>query len=282
LTAIVADSYNDDGSLPRGTAWHHGYLGQLMNRLDRFEGFFQRVMEDSVGRIFRTPVQPAEIGRRLERAMESNQVISVEGVIVPNDYEVILNPLDMVVFADFVSALCRQMEDWLVDMATDRGYGFVDHVRVQIRGDEHVGRRTIYVDASIVELPDFDRDRDDELQRTEVLRVIQETGNIPPRLLKFVQGPIAGDAMILRRETLSIGRALDNDVVVDSAEVSRHHARIEYRAPDFLVVDLGSTNGTAVNGSQVQQHELEFGDRVTMGNVVFEFHPYEQRNASES
>ncbi len=110
-----------------------------MSRLDRFENFFQRVMEDSVGRIFRTPVQPAEIGRRLERAMESNQVISVEGVIVPNDYEVILNPLDMVVFSDFVSALCRQMEDWLVDMATDRGYGFVDHVRVQIRGDVNVG-----------------------------------------------------------------------------------------------------------------------------------------------
>ncbi|MEZ4523059.1 MAG: DUF3662 and FHA domain-containing protein [Thermomicrobiales bacterium] len=250
-----------------------------MSRLDRFESFFQRVMEDSVGRIFRTPVQPAEIGRRLERAMESNQVISVEGVIVPNDYEVILNPLDMVVFADFVSALCRQMEDWLIDMASDRGYGFVDHVRVQIRGDENVGRRTIYVDSSIVELPDFDRERDDELQRTEVMRVIQETGNIPPRLLRFVQGPISGDSVILRRELLTIGRALDNDIVVDSAEVSRHHARIEYHAPDFLLLDLGSTNGTTVNGSQIQQHELSFGDRVTMGNVVFEFLPYEHQNA---
>ena len=251
-----------------------------MNRLDRFESFFQRVMEDSVGRIFRTPVQPAEIGRRLERSMESNQVISVEGVIVPNDYEVILNPLDMVVFADFVSALCRQMEDWLADLATERGYGFVDHVRVQIRGDANIGRRTIFVDSRVIELPDFDRARDDELQRTEVMRVIEETGNIPPRMMKFVDGPIAGDAIILRRETLSIGRALDNDVVIDSAEVSRHHARIEYRGPSFCIVDLGSTNGTSVNGSSIQTHELAYGDRVTMGNVVFEFHPYEQRSAA--
>ncbi len=114
------------------------------------------------------------------------------------------------------------------------------------------------------------------------MRVIQETGNVPPRLLKFVQGPIAGDAVILRREVLSIGRALDNDIVVDSAEVSRHHARIEFHAPDFIVMDLGSTNGTTVNGSQVQQQVLEFGDRVTMGNIVFEFHPYEQRNRSGS
>jgi hypothetical protein len=251
-----------------------------MNRLDRFESFFQRVMEDSVGRIFRTPVQPAEIGRRLERAMESNQVISVEGVIVPNDYEVILNPLDMVVFADFVPALCRQMEDWLIDLAGERGYGFVDHVRVQIKGDDDVGRRTIYVDASIVELPEFDRAKDDEIQRTEVMRVIEETGNIPPRLLKFVEGPFAGDSIILRRELLTIGRALDNDIVVDSAEVSRHHARIEHRRSGFFLVDLGSTNGTSVNGSQIGEHELDYGDRITLGNVVFEYLPYEPRRAA--
>jgi hypothetical protein len=253
-----------------------------MNRLDRFESFFQRVMEDSVGRIFRTPVQPAEIGRRLERAMESNQVISVEGVIVPNDYEVILNPLDMVVFADFVPALCRQMEDWLIDLAAERGYGFVDHVRVQIKGDDAVGRRTIYVDSSIVELPDFDREREDEIQRTEVLRVIQETGSIPPRLLKFIEGPYAGDAVILRREILTIGRALDNDIVVDSAEVSRHHARIEHRPSGFTLVDLGSTNGTSVNGTQIQEHELRYGDRITLGNVVFEYLPYEPRESASA
>ncbi len=212
--------------------------------------------------------------------MESNQVISVEGVIVPNDYEVILNPLDMVVFSDFVPSLCRQMENWLVELAGDRGYGFVDHVRVRIRGDDAVGRRTIYVDSSIVELPDFDQSRDDEIQRTEVMRVIQETGNIPPRLLRFVEGPFAGDAIVLRRPALAIGRALDNDLVVDSAEVSRHHARIEHRQSGFTIVDLGSTNGTSVNGSQITEHELKYGDRITLGNVVFDYLPYEPRRAA--
>jgi hypothetical protein len=250
-----------------------------MNRLDKFEGFFQRIMEESVGRIFRTPVQPAEIGRRIERAMESNQVISVEGVIVPNDYQVVMNPQDMVVFADFVPSLCRQMEEWLVDLAADRGYGFVDHVRVQINGDESVGRRSIYVDASIIELPDYDRSAQEEIQRTEVLRVIESTGSVPPKLLRFVEGPHLGDAIIVRRQLLMIGRALDNDVVVDSAEVSRHHARIEHREDAFWVVDLGSTNGTSVNGNQIDEHELQHGDRVTLGNVVLEFLPYSAQAA---
>jgi hypothetical protein len=250
-----------------------------MNRLDKFERFFERVMEESVGRIFRAPVQPAEIGRRLERAMESNQVVSVEGVIVPNDYQVVMNPEDMVVFADFIPVLCRQMEEWLIDLATGRGYGFVDHVRVQITGDAGIRRRTIYVDAGIIELPNFNRAEQDQIQRTEVMRVIQSTGNVPPRLLRYIGGPHEGEAIIIRRPRLTVGRALDNDLVVDSAEVSRHHARVEYRDTQFWVIDQGSTNGTTVNGTQVSEHLLTFGDRITFGNMTLEFLPYEARRA---
>lgn len=246
-----------------------------MNKLDRFEGFFQRVMEDSVGRIFRTPVQPAEIGRRLERAMESNQVVSVDGVIVPNDYRVIMHPQDMVIFADFIPALCRQMEQWLSDLAKEREYGFIDRVRVQIFADADVGRRTIYVESSIVEFPDWDGEQQEEIQRTEVLRVIQETGSVPPKLLRFVEGPHSGDTVIIRRASLAIGRALDNDVVIDSAEVSRHHARIEFRDGRYWIIDLQSTNGTAVNGEFGNEHPIDHGDRITLGNVTMQFLPYE-------
>ncbi|HCG30252.1 MAG TPA: DUF2662 domain-containing protein, partial [Chloroflexi bacterium] len=56
-----------------------------MTALDKFENFFEHVVEGTVGRIFRPAIQPAEIGRRLERAMESRKVASVDGMIVPND-----------------------------------------------------------------------------------------------------------------------------------------------------------------------------------------------------
>ena len=136
-----------------------------MNSLDRFERFFERAMEGSVGRIFRSPIQPAEIGRRLERAMETHQVVSVEGIIVPNQYLVQMNPNDMVVFADFVPSLCRQMEGWLVDLAHSREYSFVDDVLVQISGDTTISRRAIHVNASISELPPAIRARQAALAR---------------------------------------------------------------------------------------------------------------------
>ncbi len=93
--------------------WHD--RESLVNILDRFEQSFERLMEGSVGRLFRSPVQPAEIGRKLERAMVSNQVVSVDSTLVPNDYRVAMHPQDMVLFVDFVPALCRQMEAWLND-----------------------------------------------------------------------------------------------------------------------------------------------------------------------
>jgi pSer/pThr/pTyr-binding forkhead associated (FHA) protein len=153
-------------------------------------------------------------------------------------------------------------------------------VRVQLNGDTSVRRRTIYVDASIIELPNFNRAEQEQIQRTEVMRVIQSTGSVPPRLLRYVGGPHEGEAIIIRRPRLSVGRALDNDLVVDSAEVSRHHARVEYRDGQFWVVDQGSTNGTTVNGYTVAEQQLTFGDRITFGNMTLEFLPYEARRSA--
>lgn len=245
-----------------------------MNRLDRFENFFERLMVESVGRVFRSPIQPAEIGRRLERSMESSQVVSVEGVIVPNDYLVEMHPQDMVVFADFVPALCRQMEDWLIELASSRGYEFIDHVRVQITGVENVNRRQIHVSSEIRELPNFSRAEQEAVQKTEVMRIVQRTGNVTPKMLRFLDGADAGATIVLRRPILSVGRALDNDIVLDTAEVSRHHARFEYRDSGFSIVDLGSTNGTLLNGTRVSDTRLSDGDRITVGNVTFELLPY--------
>lgn len=245
-----------------------------MNGLAKFERFFEQMMEGTVGRIFRSPIQPAEIGRRLERAMESNQVVSVDGIIVPNDYSTHMNPLDMVVFADFVPVLCHQMEDWLIDLASQREYGFIDHVRVQIFGDESVPRRAIHVDATISELPGYDKAKQDEVQRTEVYRVVKNTGDVSPKLLRFTKGDAAGETVIIRRPVVSIGRALDNDVIIDSAEVSRHHARIEIRDGTFHILDLDSTNGTAVNGKPANATRLNHGDTISFGTIELQFLPY--------
>lgn len=247
----------------------------MVNSLQRFENFFERLMEGSVGRIFRTPVQPAEIGRRLERAMEGNQLATVDGIVVPNDYVVFLNPEDMVQFADIVPSLCRQMEDWLIDLAEERNYGFIDQVRVQMIGDENVPRRRISVEAHIVELPDYDPIQQEAVQRTEVYRVVERTGNVQPVLLRVAPTSVSPEQVfVIRRQVTTIGRALDNDVVVEVPEVSRHHARLEYVNGQFQIVDLNSTNRTSMNGVRVDRQWVQVGDEILLGTARLTLLPY--------
>lgn len=246
----------------------------MVNSLDRFEGFFERLMEGSVGRIFRSPIQPSEIGRRLERAMESNQISTVEGIVVPNDYTVYLHPDDMVLFSDFATSLCHQMEDWLIDLAEERNYGFIDQVRIQLVGDESVPVRSIVVDSHIVELDGYDPDEQEEIQRTEVYRVVEHTGDVPPKLVRAVRSDGHEQSFMIRKTVTTIGRSTTNDIVIEIPEVSRQHARIEYANGQFRIVDLGSTNGTTVNGRRVSDSVIGDHDEIMLGTARLEIAPY--------
>ncbi len=66
---------------------------------------------------------------------------------------------------------------------------------------------------------------------------------------------------------LTVGRAPSNDIVARDARVSRHHSRIERRGEYVRIVDLGSSNGTRVNGQQLSEADLRIGDRVTVGEL---------------
>ncbi len=248
----------------------------MVNILDKFEQSFERLVEGSVGRLFRSPIQPAEIGRKLERAMITNQVISVDSTLVPNDYHVAMHPQDMVLFVDFVPALCRQMEGWLHDAAEERGFSSIDRMRVQIIGDETVPRRAIQVTAAIADRPDLGRAEQEAVQRTEIFRVIKDTIGMTPVRLKFITGVQAGNEFIIRKPITTLGRALDNDIVLESGDISRHHARLEYANEQIRVVDLDSTNGTRVNGKSVRSQSVRSGDEVAFGTLTAEILPFQQ------
>ncbi len=87
------------------------------------------------------------------------------------------------------------------------------------------------------------------------------------------QGPIPGKVIELAKEVLVIGRDVNNDVVVNDAEVSRTHARLTLQADGYLVEDLASTNGTFINGQRLTTPRLlRSGDMLGMGEtVVMEF-----------
>jgi hypothetical protein len=85
-----------------------------------------------------------------------------------------------------------------------------------------------------------------------------------------MSGPHSGTPYPLTEQGISLGRADDCEVVLQSQNVSRKHARVFVYQGTPYVQDLGSRNGVFVNGVRVQQQGLQVGDTVTMGEFVFQ------------
>lgn len=248
--------------------------------LDRAEQFVERLVEGTIMRFFRRPIQPSEIGRKLERAMEDSRVVSVGGPLVANDYRAELHPQDMQSFANFVNPLSQQLAGWLADQIADRGYQTLGPVTVQLFSNTTVPRRAIQVDAQTIAtaLPSGPRS---PIARTAVYN---ESGPPPPpplsvpqtvvpHALRILNGPTKDRIFTMRANVTTIGRERDNDLVLESTDVSRHHARVECNGGQWQIVDLGSTNGTKVNSNAVRQAVLRPGDRIEFGTLHLEFIP---------
>ncbi|MBI1880195.1 MAG: FHA domain-containing protein [Chloroflexi bacterium] len=83
-------------------------------------------------------------------------------------------------------------------------------------------------------------------------------------------GPLAGKGYPITGNTLTFGRGSDNDIILDDSQVSRNHARLTRQADEVIIEDLGSTNGTLVNGKPiVGQHTLQPADVISIGSSVF-------------
>ena len=73
------------------------------------------------------------------------------------------------------------------------------------------------------------------------------------------------------KQSVVLGRSRDCDIQLTDANVSRRHAELRQEGASFWIVDLGSTNGTLVNGEPIQEKELNHGDRITLGQNAVHF-----------
>ena len=262
-----------------------------MQALQRFEGFIERLMEGSFARLFRSPIQPAELAKRLEREMEAQPTISVGRTFVPNHYEVALHPEDFAEFEPFKHSLEHNMAEFISDLAAERGYSLVSRPRVILQQDDNAPKRSIEVTARLSDEPaksalatvrtDRPPEQEEPMARTYAMPQVAKSplpGPIsgrgvaqPPASLRPLAGDMSDRDFPLTKALLSIGRGLENDLVIDDPRVSRHHAQITFRHGHYLLRDLRSTNGTFVNKQPVEAVVLAPGDLVSIGGFELMF-----------
>jgi hypothetical protein len=245
--------------------------------LSRVEAFLQRLFEAPAGRLG-ARLQPVSLAKRIERAMDTNKSFRDDGVLVPNQYDLHLNPADFASFASYRASLEDDLAHDVIARARRERYLLVARPRVQILPDSTTRRGDVRVAANVV---------DDEGERqladrpmpassdTMIFSHLEHEADAPDSaarayLLVRTDGasPVQFD---LGGPLISIGRASDNDVIVDDAMVSRHHCQLRLQHGAYSFADLGSRNGSFVNGQQVSQVALGPGDRIQIGETEIEF-----------
>jgi hypothetical protein len=236
----------------------------------------ESMVEGSAKRLFRSPVTPAEITRRLERAMSSQQTITVDRIIVPSFYRAFLNPDDFRALEPVQDDLEREMANYLAELARERGFSLLQHPVVDVAPDPAVSRRSIQVVAEMTGVHPGNHPQGGA-GGVESTQVIQSKGPAPQRQPgvsgELIMQTVSGTHVFpLDVNMVTIGRGLNNDIVLEDPRISRQHAQIRFKSRRFLISDLGSTNGTYVNGTPVSTEQvLRDGDVVSLGGLELVF-----------
>jgi hypothetical protein len=214
--------------------------------LKRFERGLERLVEGTFAKVFRSGLQPVELGRRLAREMDLRRTVGVSGLVAPNHFAILLSSDDNERFSSFMDALHRELVEAAREHARAERYSFVGPVAVEINVDSSLTPGMFLVNGSMVEQP----------------------GGGPMGALSLSDGR----RVELGDEVVTIGRLPECDVELADPNISRKHAEVRRHGNEFIIVDLGSTNGTKVNGSWVSgQRRLHDGDEITVGSASIRF-----------
>jgi hypothetical protein len=229
-----------------------------MGFLQRFENRLEQTVSTVFAKAFRSAVQPVEVAAALQREVDNSaQILSRDRRLVPNRFQVELSPADHERLAPYSSTLAEELTEMLRDHAHEQSYVFTGPVSIDFdqRDDLTTGRFRVRSSALAKVTPASERSvSDTAVRRADV--VLEVNG---------IRHPLDPPGIV-------IGRGADADLRINDPGVSRRHTELRVqggdRGPTVTAVDLGSTNGTLVNGSRAERATLEDGDTVKIGTTT--------------
>jgi hypothetical protein len=215
--------------------------------LQSLEHRLERMVDGVFSRRSRGSIRPIELGRRLVREMDDNRSVDVKGRrIVPNDFTVMLNASDHAGFGDIEDALVAELAEAAREYAREEGYHFMGPVTVHLTVDNNLrGGRF----------------------------------NITSQLKQAATGPgmgslvlPSGERIYVNNAPVVIGRLPECAIAINDGNISRRHAEVRAGTTAYVVVDLGSTNGTMINGVRIAgEQRLRDGDIISVGSTHIRF-----------
>jgi len=260
-------------------------MGIFRKANNKLEG----LVEGGFGRAFKSSVQPVELAHKLAKEMGEHKTVGVSNVYVPNEFDVYLGKDDYDHLVSFEDSLKTELSNYVTAFARREGWTLVAPPRIDLHCDEDLRVGEFGIATRTVSAP--------------VEAAVAAASVAPPPAAVVAPGPVI-DQTVLYQEpvaaaapartssaravlrgrqgdyTLSeavtvIGRSRRCGIVLTDPNVSRQHAEIRRQDDGFMLLDLGSTNGTRLNRRDVKQVVLQHGDRIELGTteLLFERQP---------
>jgi hypothetical protein len=241
-----------------------------VGKLAKFESKAEQWIEGTFGRLFGGRVQPMEVASALARVMEDEHFTAENGeCFAPNVYWVYLNPADYEALHETRPNLPDDLARSLIELAARAGLRLTDQPAVEIHADERIPRRQVSVAGQYV------------AQNTAP---IGQTAEIAVSQINALRHDRSDASMVhsflildgrrhvpLVKPVVTLGRALDNDIVLDDPRISRHHAQLRVRQGRYVLYDTGSSGGTFVNQLPVSEVVLNAGDVISLAGAQIIF-----------
>jgi Protein of unknown function (DUF3662)/FHA domain len=261
-----------------------------MSVLKNLENKIAGLVEGTFSRAFRSEVRPVEIARKLAREMEEHKSFSVSRTYAPNEYRVFLSPRDRERFAGYEAALTAELAGYLLEHARRERLTLLSRPVIEFETDERLGLGEFGIQTRVAQPEDEPVSAPPKAQsgRTMVYsnaerlaEPLRDVGPAHPAHPAHPSHParaqkalllVDGKRVVVGPSGATIGRGRQADVVLNDPNVSRQHAEIRPRGGSWVLADLGSTNGSKLNGRQIEGSEvLRDGDEIELGESAMTF-----------
>jgi len=248
--------------------------------LQRFEKRLEGLVEGAFAKVFKGVVHPVEILNAMQREAEAHKAILAGGrTLVPNRYVIDLSPYDHSRLAPYAAALAQELAQSQAEFIGEQGWTVYGDVIVEIERGEGLDTGMFRVTAEVYTGGDVAQQPAYNAAPGYGPYGAQQSGGYPGGGVPMQGGPARNARLVSndgRTYPLSvgstvIGRGDQANLRLPDVGISRRHARLDFDGGQVVLTDLGSTNGTSVNGQRVSAVALNPGDSIQLGTTTLTF-----------
>jgi len=253
--------------------------GPAVSVLQRFEKRLEGLVEGAFAKVFKGVVHPVEILNAMQREAEAHKAILAGGrTLVPNRYVIDLSPYDHSRLAPYAAALAQELAQSQAEFIGEQGWTVYGDVIVEIERGEGLDTGMFRVTAEVYTGGDV-APAPSGYDPGPSYNPYGQQGGYPGGGMPMQGGPARNARLVSndgRTYPLSvgstvIGRGDQANLRLPDVGISRRHARLDFDGGQVVLTDLGSTNGTSVNGQRVSAVALNPGDMVQIGTTTLTF-----------